>query len=336
MTPLHEILGEMLVRKSLDSVQGLLKVCAEKKASKTECRRMSCPGRVEVPEQTGQEQGNATSEVPQHHDSESHDVQDAPHAPGTLNPPPSTGLGRTLAVWDARFARACFKKFYGFLRKPFRGERAFRDTNEMLTLLCFLIVNMLPVHIFSLVIFADYMWFTNYMDPNTRIKWLGFLYYATWSFVVLYTINVARLSAALMLGINSPLIDWEGALFRRIVAPFWQGLKWTVETLWESYHRRTWNYIRGIQESTKTRYEAITEGLDERDIPKGIQRIIAEMTLVEGVQELDYRWYLHDNRRNMKNLEGLSYKCRECIAEFLIPQPAFKLNKDAIVDLYCS
>merc|ERR1711964_182894 len=221
------------------------------------------------------------------------------------------------------------------LRAPLRTVQAQRDTQSMITLLCFLIVNMLPVHIFATVICFDYCWLADKMSPGARVQWLSFLYYATWAFVGLYAIKVMRLVLALIGNIQLWWVDWEGTLFNFAIERFFPAIKVASDYLWETYHNRTWSYIRGIQADDIEKREVIREISEERNLPDLVESLITDMVCLEGAQELDYRWYLHDNRHNMKALHGLRYAQRECIASFLIPEPAFEMNKDAIVDLFC-
>merc|ERR1712167_58708 len=105
-------------------------------------------------------------------------------------------------------------------------------------------------------------------------------------------------------------------------------MKFTVEWLWENYHQRTWEYIWGIQAHAKENSRAVEFVAQEHNLPKDVAQTIESFLNVQGVNELDYRWYLHDNRKNMKHLRKMDYSTRECIASFLIPEPAFKMDKD--------
>lgn len=63
--------------------------------------------------------------------------------------------------------------------------------------------------------------------------------------------------------------------------------------------------------------------------------VIKDMCCVKGVDELNYRYYMHDMRNDLKYAKTLDYKTRETILSFIIPEQAFQMNKDDIVDAFC-
>jgi len=130
-------------------------------------------------------------------------------------------------------------------------------------------------------------------------------------------------------------LDFETMAQNRVIPAFWSGLKWAVHATWQFYHDRVWVYVREVQMKQSELKQAVCEVCEDKELPPEIAETINSFLCTEGVQELDYRWYLHDNRHNEKHVQPLDYKTRECIASFLIPEPAFNLNKDQIVDLYC-
>merc|ERR1712098_805660 len=217
----------------------------------------------------------------------------------------------------------------------FRDREVMRDTHGLLTLACFLAVNMVPVHIFASVICVDYCWLSSRMSDEFRLTWLTGMYFFTWAFVALYALNVVRLVCVLVWNVQTWFVDWEGTLFNRIYGPFFRVLKWGSDTLWESYHNRTWSYIRGIQAESKEKKEIIRRLAEREGLPDIVQDIITDMVCLKGAEELDYRWYMHDNRHNMRLLKGMKYDTRECITSFLVPNSALSMNKDAIVSEYC-
>jgi len=264
-------------------------------------------------------------------------VNEPPYAPGTKLATPKRGAWKLLDVADARYARFYFSKMFAIFKAPFRTVTSIHDLNNIITLFAFLAVNLLPVHIFSLLVFADYACFVQYMPVGIRILWLQALYYVTWFFVLLYAVNVGRLMATLIIDIPNHLwwIDWEETLYRfirpRTIAYFRDG----ADKLWSSYHQRTWHYIRGIQADVCETKQAIHEGCEERGLPPLVEGMIIDFTCLKGANELDYRWYLHDNRDNMHALKELNYQCRETIASYLIPEEAFGLDKDQLLEHYC-
>merc|ERR1711964_234026 len=207
----------------------------------------------------------------------------------------------------------------------------------ILTLVCFLVVNLMPVYVFSLIVFSDYAVLSVGMPAKLRVLWLSGLYYITWLFVAIYAINVGRLLCTLLINLPHHFwwIDWEETLYRIIQPQVFRRIKDVADWLWEAYHKRTWGYIRGIQAEVNEKNKAIHEVCKARNLPPLVEGLINDFVCLKGAQELDYRWYLHDNRANSKALEGSDYNCRETIASFLIPTQAFLLNKDEIVDLYC-
>merc|ERR1712098_99135 len=189
---------------------------------------------------------------------------------------------------------------------------------------------------FSLIVFSDYAVLKG-MPAEIRVVWLTFLYYITWFFVGVYAINVGRLLCTLLIDLphHHWWIDWEETLYRAMQPWIFQRIKDAADSLWEFYHKATWGFIRGIQADVREKRETIHEIAEARDLPPLVESLICEFLCLEGTDELDYRWHLHDNRANMTALHGMDYNTRECIASFIIPEPAFKLNKDQIVDLYC-
>lgn len=267
-------------------------------------------------------------------------IPDAPMAPTYDKSQLKTakGIDRSVEVINAVATQYMFKNLYAFFRRPFRHTRRFREINDMLTLICFLLVNLLPVQIFAFTIFADYMWFSGSMATEMRSNWLNCLYWGTWGFVIVYSLNIFRLATVMMAPLNNwwlNFLDWEGMMYINLLNRFWSLMKYVVEWLWESYHQKTWEYIYGIQAVAKQNTDAVQFVADEHNLPKDVANTIESFLNVEGINELDYRWYLHDNRRNLKNIRRMNYQTRECIASFLIPEPAFKMDKDAIVSLFC-
>jgi len=264
-------------------------------------------------------------------------LEEPPYAPGAEPDKPHRGFKKMLNIFDAKYARYYFKNTFSALRAPFRNAASIQDLNHILTLIAFLAVNLLPVHIFSFIVFSDYAILVEIMPLQVRLIWLHCLYYITWFFVLLYAVNVGRLLATLIIDVPQHFwwIDWEETLYRILRPRVIQRIKDAADSLWEDYHKRTWGYIRGIQAEVSEKNKAIHEVCKARNLPPLVEGLINDFVCLKGAQELDYRWYLHDNRANSKALEGLDYSCRETIASFLIPKQAFFLNKDEIVDLYC-
>jgi len=260
-----------------------------------------------------------------------------PYAPGTKLAKPKHGFWKMMEVLDARYARFYFSKMFAVFKAPFRTVNSIHDLNNILTLIAFLAVNLLPVHIFSLLVFADYACFVQYMPVGVRVLWLQALYYVTWFFVLLYAVNVGRLMATLIVDIPNHLwwIDWEETLYRFIRPRTIEWFRKGADQLWASYHQRTWQYIRGIQAEVCEKRQAIRAGCKMRNLPPLVEGMIIDFACLKGANELDYRWYLHDNRENMKALKELDYTCRETIASYLIPKEAFTLDKDELLEMYC-
>merc|ERR1711964_649064 len=104
----------------------------------------------------------------------------------------------------------------------------------------FLAVNILPVHLFGLLIFVDYMWLADAMSDSTRIVWLDYLWGFTVSFTTLYTLNVGRLLMTLVFGVGPDFLDWESTIYAHVFLGFWKGIKRATTSLWDNYHARTW------------------------------------------------------------------------------------------------
>jgi len=311
--------------------------------------RASCPARFLIPELEEARQNQEISRVVtrqrrtvlagEHSEyALPRESDEPPYAPGRAVAKPLRGIWKKIEVFKAQNARCCFKKLFGCLRAPFRNQTSIQDLRHILTLVCFLVVNLMPVYVFSLIVFSDYAVLSVGMPAQLRVLWLHGLYYITWLFVAIYAINVGRLLCTLLVNLPHHFwwVDWEETLYRSIQPQVFRRIKDAADSLWESYHRRTWGYIRGIQAEVREKKQAIHEIAEARNLPPLVEDLICSFVCLEGAEELDYRWHLHDNRNNMGALEGVDYNTRECIASFLIPEPAFRLNKDQIVDLYCA
>lgn len=245
------------------------------------------------------------------------------------------GFGRKLQILEARGIQEVFRSYYYSLRRPFRRNQEFRRWNEFISAFIFGILNVLPPLIFVYVILLDCLFLRNLQSDEERSVWVNYLWCFTKTFVICYCINLIRLGYVFFRGAHGWL-DFESILYQPILRVFWKSLKWFVEWIWETYHNKTWKFIRGIQAQTRERGDLVHALAGQRNLPPRVEGLIGAFLTVQGVNELDYRWFLHDNRRKMRHLRKLDYKTRECIASFVIPEPAFKMNKDALVNLYCS
>merc|ERR1712098_959681 len=111
--------------------------------------------------------------------------------------------------------------------------------------------------------------------------------------------------------------------------------KAATDTVWENFHLKTWKFIRRIQSDSSASKQAIQEACADRDLPQLVEACLVDFAVLKGTRELDYRWYLHDNRKKSPYLREMGYGLREGIASFLIDENAFSLTKNAIVEVYC-
>merc|ERR1711964_160623 len=236
---------------------------------------------------------------------------------------------------EARGIQEFFTTWYYQLRWPFRRNREFRLWNDVLGAMIYAIFNIIPPALFVYLILIDFLVLRKVQSDEEREWWITCLSWFTRVFLVVYSANLLRLGYVFYYGAHG-WFDFEARIHRPFLRWFWSSLKYYVEWAWEIYHGKTWKFIRGIQAQTREKHDLVGELAARKNLPPRVEALLSEFLTIRGVNELDYRWFLHDNRRKMRYLRKLDYKTRECIASFVIPKPAFKMNKDALVNLYCS
>jgi len=291
---------------------------------KTRSRRLSCPAKLMVP-LPEKERSSRTPEK----------LAEPAFAPGKGLATVKYGFRRTLDVFQARYHQMRFRHVYSILKAPLRNAATRQDLNHILTLISFLSVNLFPVYLFSWIVCLDYTFLGRIMPLWIRLAWLNVLHYITWGCVSLYAVNITRLLITMMTNSRAWWLDWEETIYLFIRPRVTQRLKNAATSLWESWHHKCWSFIRGIQAKSSEQRQVIQEVCVRRNLPPLVQETICDFVNLKGMDKLDYRWYLHDNRKNSPMLKHMNYECREAIASFLIPKPAFALDKDEIVDLFC-
>merc|ERR1711900_1346 len=126
------------------------------------------------------------------------EVDEPPYAPYAPHNEATRGFWHWIGTLKARMFRYVFTHLYPLMKRPLGNLQDFHDVNEILTLCVFLGINMLPVHLFSLVILLDYLWLSDWMVVETRLAWLDTLYWATMGFTMIYALNAARLLFTLL------------------------------------------------------------------------------------------------------------------------------------------
>merc|ERR1711964_716009 len=130
-------------------------------------------------------------------------------------------------------------------------------------------------------------------------------------------------------------LDWEEAIYSWLRPSAIHCMELASDFVWEDFHKKTWRFIRGVQAENRAKEAVVKQVAKERNLPPLVEGALLDFAVVKGTREMDYRWFLHDCRKQSPYLSEMKYGVRECIASFLIHPEAFELSKDDIVDLFC-